>query len=97
MVFQMDRCTIAGLEDLPDHLEPGLQVETPAHENVVNVGVGERRPHIVDPGAGEELDIRNLQLLTHVAKNRCLYTEKQYPLGHAYSPPYWRVLTMLSH
>jgi hypothetical protein len=76
VIFQMDGGTIAGLEDLPNYFEPGLEVKPSAHDDVVNVSVGECLPYIVHPSAAEEVDIRHLELPLHVVNNGRSYAEK---------------------
>ncbi len=91
----MDGGTIAGLEDLPNDLEPGLEVKTPTHDDVVNVCLGECLPHILHSGATQELDTRHLELLLHVVNDGSLYAEKQDPSCHACSPAHHSLHTGL--
>jgi hypothetical protein len=86
MVFQMDGGPITGLEDLLHHREAGLQVKPSAHDDMIHVGLGECRPHIVHPAAAKQLDIRHLQLLLHIVKDGGQYAQKQYSFRHAPSP-----------
>jgi hypothetical protein len=62
----MDGRLVAGEKDLPNDLDTGFQVEARAHDDVVDVGLGERGPHLIESGGHEQLDIWHPQLLLGV-------------------------------
>jgi hypothetical protein len=55
---------VAGPEHFPYDLEPGLQVDTGAHDDVVDARLGESGPRIVESRPAEQLEMRHIQLLS---------------------------------
>jgi MarR family transcriptional regulator, lower aerobic nicotinate degradation pathway regulator len=61
-ILEVNRGVVAELEDLADDLQPRFEVDPCAHDEVVDVSPGEGTAHIVDPGAADQLDVRDAYL-----------------------------------
>jgi hypothetical protein len=82
----VDGRRVAGAEDLTDDLEAGLQVEAGAHDDVVDAGMGERGPHLVDSGGDVQLDVGQPQLPLGVLDDHAQAPEQEHVPGHAHPP-----------
>jgi Mycothiol maleylpyruvate isomerase N-terminal domain len=86
-------CPVAGLEYLPDHRGPGLRVQAPADDHVVDVCLAERRPGSGDAGTAREPGPWCVQLVRHGFGEVCPDPGKQDRLCRARPPSPGSVLT----